>query len=199
MSFSKYLSLQVGSGLNGQERNSYALYNASLVDDPLQASSPGCNRTIAFWFLVPSSSGSTEAFTTIGQLGTSNPADTIGNSGIRVAHINRLTIICLYDKENIRHHYGADLLTEGAWTHIAFSYSGTTDFAYYINFTRVNPEFATLSFSKVTAEPFMGSGILNGASNNVTGFGVIDELLVFPDVLSPSQIAKLNQTVNKIP
>ena len=90
----------------------------------LQAPSPGCNSTIAFWSMVPSSSGSTEVFTTMGQLGTSNPADTIGNSGIRVAHINRLAVICLYDKQNIRHHYGVALLTEGAWTHIAFSYRG---------------------------------------------------------------------------
>ena len=135
----------------------------------------------------------------MGQLGTSNPVDTIGNSGIWVAHINRLAVICLYDKQDIRHHYGVALLTKGAWTHIAFSYRGTTDCAVYINFTRVNQEFATLSLSQVTAEPFMGGGILNVTSYNVTGFFAIDEVLVFPDVLLPSQIAKLNQTVNKIP
>ena len=188
------MSLQVGSGLNGPN-NSYALYNTSLVDGCLQLPSPGCNRTIAFWCQVP---GNVRRFllTTTRIVGRTNPASIMGNSGILMFNVGRTLVAILYGG-NASHEYitSLELIPDRPhWIHFAITYRGATDGVVYVNFEAVSFNTRTFPLSQVSAEPFMGSGISEGSTGNVTGFGTIDELLIFPDVLSPDQIAQLNQT-----
>ena len=191
MSFSKYLSLQVGSGLSGMPSNSYALYNTSLVDACLQLPTPGCNRTIAFWLLVPQVSNN-YAFSTVKTQGTHNTTANAGNSGI-IVNAGNLLLVGVSGNQNIFYQIiPSSRANVGNWNHIAITYRGTTDFAVYVNFTSSNLEIHTEPLSGVSAEPYMGSGILEGA----TGFGAIDELMVFPDALTASQIAQLNPNSN---
>ena len=91
--------MQVGSGLSGQPTNSYALYNASLVDDCLQLPSAGCNRTIAFWSLTPNRLNSW-AFSTIRKSGTENPEDIIGNSGVVISAAGTLLLITVWGQNS---------------------------------------------------------------------------------------------------
>ena len=197
MSFGEYLCLQVGSGLSGQLNNSYALYNASLVDGCLQLPSPGCNRTIAFWLLVPDTFHH-NILSTVRRHGNRNTTANVGNSGIVVAVTGDLLLVGVAGNQNTYYQIiPFSRANVGNWNHIAITYRGTTDFAVYFNFTSSNLEINDIPYSRVSAEPFMGTGILNGLGRrNETGFGTIDEVLVFPDVLSPEQIAQLNQTSN---
>ena len=190
------MSLQVGSGLSGQPNNSYALYNASLVDDCLQLPSAGCNRTIAFGWQVPFGFNH-QAFSTVRRRGTNNTADNVGNSGILITTSQNVLLVLLYGNQSMAHLIAPfTALNPGTWNHIAFSYRGTTDFAIYLDFSSTSLQLHDFSLSRVSAEPFMASGILEGSRDPVTGFDAIDELMVFPDALTASQIAQLNPNSN---
>ena len=82
-------------------------------------------------------------------------------------------------------------LVEGEWNHLSLAYrhmGETLDVALYANFekssmaTQNNP----LRQQAVT-EKYMGGG------DERSAFGIMDEL-IFPEFLSDSQIAQLNQT-----
>ena len=74
------------------------------------------------------------------------------------------------------------------WTHIAFAYqniAGTPEAELYINFEAVKVQnSSSTEQTEFIPRAFMRSGFGEG-------FGVIDELLVFPEYLSASQIAQL--------
>ena len=199
MSLSKYLYLQVGSGLSGIPSNSYVLYDARLVDDCLQVHSPGCKRTIAFWVKVSNRTSKVYVLSTVRTVDDRNVPNNVGNSGVVFYTLKREMFVDLYINGVVHVlEYSTNFLNPGSWYHIAFAYSGDTNFRGYINFEWKLNNRALFSRPKLTAEPFLSSGYLEnqtqGSRVKLTGFGTIDELLVFPDLLSAPQIAQLNQT-----
>ena len=77
------------------------------------------------------------------------------------------------------------------WNHVAFAYQytgETLDMAVYLNFKKA---VTTMDNSTLTQEIFPERYMGGGTS---FGFGILDELTIFPEFLSESQIAQLNQT-----
>ena len=92
----------------------------------------------------------------------------------------------------------ATSLVPNTWYHIAFAYQntlGTPSYEIYINFEAVPVTINIMpSETEFAINRFMGSGYTAGFG--LTGFGIIDELLVFPKYLSASEIAQLEDSSN---
>ena len=174
------MKLQIGGGLNGSLEESYVEYNTSLVSDCLQDPSPGCSLTIALWAYIPERTVC--LFSTV---------ETNRNGGFYSVSAGGGIYMYWNTGLNASFIYARSVLNE--WTHIAFAYQntlGTPEFELYINFeTNSVANYSNAVPTEFLPEAFMGSG--NVETFGVTGFGVIDELLVFPEYLSASQIAQL--------
>ena len=79
------------------------------------------------------------------------------------------------------------------YQHLALVYNGKSDIRMYIDFTEVEMVCGQLKMDPqpIGAPRYMSSGIT--PAGTTTGFGSIDELLVFPDALPSSQIRELQQ------
>ena len=86
----------------------------------------------------------------------------------------------------------------GEWNHVMFAYrhiGETVDLAFYVNFSSQNPNQLgrnTTQRREVVPERLMRSG---GERNLI---GIMDDLLIFREFLSPSQMAQLNQTYSEM-
>ena len=86
-------------------------------------------------------------------------------------------------------------LARPEWTHLAFSYqntAGTFQAELYINFKAVNVDIHSFPIQpELVPKAFMVGGL---QGPDVRGFGVMDELLIFDEYLSASQIAQLKDS-----
>ena len=166
--------------------DSYVEYNTSLVFACLQDPSPGCSLTIALWAQLPEYN--TYLFST--SKGISD------NSGIAITFYSQvLKITCLSASTRFTV-IGPSLVPDG-WTHIAIAYQnmeGTPDAELFINFEAVpvNIRGGSRNRFNFVPEAFMASGYQEAVGDR--GFGVIDELLIFPEYLSASQIEQLKDS-----
>ena len=147
----------------------------------MQNPSPGCSLTIALWAQLPAR--------TILLLSTAEQYSF--NSGFSMSFSDKLKIESYIASTYISH--SGPSLEPTEWTHFAFTYRvntmGALHVALYINFETVNAEVSYFpAENKFVPKPFMGSGISEGQAS---GYGVIDELLIFPEYLSASQIAQM--------
>ena len=165
---------------------SYVEYDNSLVSDCLRDPSLGCSLTIALW----------AQFSGRNIVLLSSVKSFITNSGFALYYSNQAMSVYYMSTFTLSHAYTDPLMLTG-WNHIAFAYqntTGTSEVELYINFETVNVEISiSPTRTEFVPETFMGSGILGDL--HITGFfGVIDELLVFPEFLSASQIAQLKDS-----
>ena len=80
------------------------------------------------------------------------------------------------------------------WHHIAFAFHNLTHHALYIDFVSIENWFHVGSHNQtVITDPYMANGWQNltRVGYPYTGFGLMDELVVFPEYLSASQIMQL--------
>ena len=92
---------------------------------------------------------------------------------------------------------GAGILQSGVWHHMAFAFHSPTNFAVYIDFVKRT----TSSFNDVFEEGYvpvpvpevnLESGWRSRPNgDHYTGFGLLDEVAVFSQVMSASQIMQL--------
>ena len=85
------------------------------------------------------------------------------------------------------------------WYHIAFAWHNTTHFALYIDFvnratSHFVDEFEEGYVPQPIPEAHIASGFQNPPNGEYTGFGLLDELAVFSEVISASQIMQLQNS-----
>ena len=185
-----FYSFQVGSGLNGTLFGSYVEYNASLVDRCVYYLSPGCNFTITFWLKIP-----TESISSIILLISPNGDST---AGVRVSMLREgerraigFSLASCCEHGIIR---SLSVLEFETWYHIAFTSQNTTHLALYIDFVEspISQHFFRRS-QEIPPAPFSEAYMASGSSRSGPpfGFNIIDELVMFSEILSPEEIMQL--------
>ena len=164
-------------------------YSDSLVHDCLQDPSKGCSLTIAMGAQIPER----DVFL-LSTLKTRGD-----NAGFILNSVYGQMVVYWYTGLT-----SYDILATGTlmglkeWNHIAFAYqntAGTPEVELYINFEATPVQnFSSTEQTEFVPRAFMGSGLGEGPDS--IGFGIIDELLVFPEYLSSSQIAQLKDSSN---
>ena len=191
---------QFDKELNGSLASSYVEYQSSLVDECLHGPWHGCNRSIGLWFKIEhnvSSPSVSVLLTTIERDGD--------DRGFRlyVLYWYRL-FFCYYTNspftadsdESIDRHQccQVNLVQTIGYQHVMIVYNGKSDLKMYLNFTEVNLDcghsIQTFQRHGVVTR-YMASGRNPTSIYNITGFGYIDELIVFPYALTVSQIGEL--------
>ena len=185
---------QVGSGLNGTLKDSYVAYNLSLIDRCLYSLSPGCKFTITFWFQLPAEPH-TDLLSTFKRNVDYNTGIVFGFNRDRNGDIFvGITITTTQPAQaGIR---ATGMMYPGIWHHIAFAYHNTTHFALYIDFVKretshFNDVFEPGYTPVPVPEAHMSSGYQSPPHHEYSGFGILDELTVFSEVLSAPQIMQL--------
>ena len=166
-----------------QELTSRVFYDVNLVDNCFYNITSGCARTIAFWFYAPQ-------YISV-PFSTADPSYRT-RSGVNIAGLGT-TMGAFLSFDSVFYRAASLPIVISEWHHIVVAYhrtGETADFALYVNFSSENPVAPARNGTQeeVVPERFMGSG------SEQRYFGILDELLIFPEFLSPSQIAQLNQT-----
>ena len=197
---------QVGSGLDGSLQDSYVEYDLSLIPRCIYALTSDCKFTIAFWAKMPAEASATllETFHI-----TSDDSTGVGFSvGI---HKNLLGVIdgirigatATTNATTVPEQLGifSERLDPDVWHHIALSYHNSTHWALYVDFVdAASNHFVELLeaefYPPLITEAHMSSGFRIPPGFEVprpehTGFGILDELVVFPEYLSADQIMQL--------
>ena len=169
------------------ELTSRVFYDVNLVDDCLYNITSGCARTIAFWFYAP------DSFSV--PFSTADPSYRM-RSGLNILKLTD-TMGAFLSFGSVFYRAASLPIVIGEWHHVVVAYrrtGDTADFALYVNFSSENPETSGINGTQqeVGSERYMGSG------SERYYFGKLDDLLIFPDFLSPSQIAQLNQTYSEM-
>ena len=164
--------------MNGSLPDSYVEYDSSLIDSCL-IDFTGCNGTIAFWAHIPEES--VAFLSTIKTLSV--------NSGFSFSWDKNSGII-LYSFGASTFHMivGGQDVVPFEWYHIAFAFEHNergTPVALYINSVHSLQAHSLVLGGPYASETFMATGF---GPSGVTGFGIIDELLVFPEYLTGPQI-----------
>ena len=172
-------------------------YDLSLIDSCLYAVSPGCKFTISFWAKIPAEPRATllSTFKTSNDdnTGVSFGAGVDRNGGLFDSIHFGITLTTFTEQLGIS---PRGVMYPNVWYHIAFAYHNTTDFALYIDFVNGdNYHFVDVLDETWRPGPFteayMASGFKSPPRGSYTGFGILDELTVFSEVLSSSQIMQL--------
>ena len=171
--------------MNGTLPDSLLEYDSSLIDGCLMHFTD-CNGTIAFWAQFPNND--------VTFLST---AKTPGvNSGIIFSVFLSNVEVNLVTGSTL-HYLGSSMeFVPFEWYHIAFAYEhklGVISVALYINSVESLTFYGFQKDGSYLSEAFMASGL---SSLGVTGFGIIDELFVFPEYLTESQIKQLMEISN---
>ena len=195
---------QDDSGLDGSLPDSYVEYDLSLIDRCLYALTPDCKFTIAFWAKMPAEARA-DLLTTFKTnldvntgvrfgVGThTNPFGVV--DGIRISATATTNATTIPEQLFI----GSKRLDPDVGPHIALTYENSTHWALYVNFVNgTNSYFVDLLeapfFIPLSTEPYMASGFQVPSRGTYTGFGILDELVVFPEYLSAAQIMQLQNS-----
>ena len=197
---------QIGSGLHGSTPESYVKYDSSLIPRCIYALTADCKFTIAFWAKNP-----VEAHATL--LSTFNVSND-RNTGVEIGvghHNNPFPVI-----DGIR--IGATITTNASavpaqitissgrldpdvWHHIALTYRNRTHSALYVDFVNAIDRFTVDTaggFRPLRTEVYMATGFRippgHSGGSGRTRFGILDELVVFPEYLSADQIMQLQNS-----
>lgn len=166
--------------MNGTLPNSHVEYDSSLIDGCLMDFT-GCSGTIAFWAQVP------DRDVTILSTVKTFPV----NSGISFSWSFITFEIISITGSTIHFSSSSVEFVPFEWYHVAFAYhhnGRATEVALYINSVDSLLVYSFQREDPYSSEAFMASG---RGQSGVTGFGLIDELLVFPEYLTGPQIRQL--------
>ena len=195
----------VGSAYEPGGSNSYGRVTDGVSDFGISGNAA---RTISLWFNSPNFGGSSDQYRLIGMgSGAAGSFDIVAEAGTNAGGTARIGVRygngnTYYDVDN-----AGNPLPTNTWTHVAVAYDGTTldlegvgatsdgvGLSVYINGVLIdrdggNGNNGTQSLNTTLTEFAIGSAI-NGGSHSIYP-GLLDDIQVYDEALSGSQIASL--------